>query len=435
MTTNRPLRVFLCHSSADKPTVRELYQKLRAEPWIQPWLDEEDIFPGDDWNLEIQKAIRETDAIIVCLSKGSITKEGYVQREIKTALDYSDEKPERTVYIIPVRLEECTPPERLSKWQYADYFEGQRERGFERLLISLRRRAELLDILQSNDMTIDDIAMEWLDKNKTGRATMYASDNRGKPTVSALADKLTLSNGMDLMRVPAGKFIMGSNNGNEDEKPQHTVDISYDYWMARFPVTNELYNSFAKSIGIKHPVSRWEQKKNHPVVGINWDNAMAYCQWLNSLLKVELPSNLVLRLPTEAEWEKAARGTDGREYPWKGRFDKDKCNAYLNNRVLDFINLFKGNTTPVNKYSPYGDSPYDCADMAGNVWEWTHSIKKEYPYDVNDGREDEKTLARRVLRGGSFSDYEGNARCASRDGNDYFSNCVGFRVVASPTSF
>ncbi|HNM38088.1 MAG TPA: toll/interleukin-1 receptor domain-containing protein, partial [Anaerolineales bacterium] len=98
MTTNRPLRVFLCHSSADKPAVRELYQKLRAEPWISPWLDEEDIFPGMDWNLEIQKAIRETDAILVCLSKSSITKEGYVQREIKTALDYADEKPDGTVY-------------------------------------------------------------------------------------------------------------------------------------------------------------------------------------------------------------------------------------------------------------------------------------------------------------------------------------------------
>ncbi|MBK9926154.1 MAG: toll/interleukin-1 receptor domain-containing protein [Anaerolineales bacterium] len=146
MTTNRPLKVFLCHSSNDKPAVRELYQRLRVEPWIQPWLDEEELFPGMDWNIEIEKAIEETDVIIVCLSKGSTTKEGYVQREIRTALDYADYKPEGTLYIIPVRLEECEPPRRLRAWQYADYFEGQRERAFERLLVSLRRRADSLGI-------------------------------------------------------------------------------------------------------------------------------------------------------------------------------------------------------------------------------------------------------------------------------------------------
>lgn len=149
MTTNRPLRVFLCHSSADKPAVRELYQKLRAEPWIQPWLDEEELFPGMDWNLEIEKAIEATDVILVCLSNSSITKEGYVQREIRIALDYADYKPDGTLFIIPVRLEECTPPKRLSRWQYADYFEGQRGRAFERLLISMKRYSEKIR-LQEN---------------------------------------------------------------------------------------------------------------------------------------------------------------------------------------------------------------------------------------------------------------------------------------------
>ncbi len=142
--TNRPLRVFLCHSSNDKPAVRELYQKLRAEPWIEPWLDEEELYPGQDWNMEIEKAVEAADAIIVCLTKNSINKEGYVQKEITKALDYSDYKPEGTVFIIPVRLEECKPPSRLSKWQYADYFEGQREEALKRLLSSLKKRGESL---------------------------------------------------------------------------------------------------------------------------------------------------------------------------------------------------------------------------------------------------------------------------------------------------
>jgi len=146
MTTNRPLRVFLCHSFSDKPAVRELYNKLRAEAWLQPWLDEEELYPGQDWNLEIEKAIKATDAIIVCLSQGSITKEGYVQKEIRTALDYSDYKPENEIFIIPVRLEECTPPSRLSKWQYEDFFDEKRERGLERLFVSLKRRANSLNL-------------------------------------------------------------------------------------------------------------------------------------------------------------------------------------------------------------------------------------------------------------------------------------------------
>ena len=155
-TTDRPLRVFLCHSSNDKPAVRELYQKLCAEVWIQPWLDEEELYPGQDWDLEIQKAIKETDAIIVCISKSSTTKEGYVQKEIKKALDYSDEKLEGAVFIIPVRLEECKPPERLSKWQYADYFEGQRERGIQRLLVSLSKRASSLGINSSFSEAVEE---------------------------------------------------------------------------------------------------------------------------------------------------------------------------------------------------------------------------------------------------------------------------------------
>jgi hypothetical protein len=146
MTTNRPLRVFLCHSSNDKPAVRELYQKLRAEPWIQPWLDEEELYPGQDWNMEIEKAVEAADAIIVCLSKGSITKEGYVQRELRIVLDFADYKPEGTIYILPVRLEECEPPRRLRAWQYADYFEGQRDKAFQRLSISLSKRANSLGI-------------------------------------------------------------------------------------------------------------------------------------------------------------------------------------------------------------------------------------------------------------------------------------------------
>lgn len=144
MTTNRPLRVFLCHSSNDKPAVRELYQKLRAESWIQPWLDEEELFPGMDWETEIEKAVEASDVVIVFLSNNSINKRGFVQKELRYALDIALEMPEETIFIIPLRLEECTPPRSLRDWQFADYFKGQSEKGVERLLVSLKLRADNL---------------------------------------------------------------------------------------------------------------------------------------------------------------------------------------------------------------------------------------------------------------------------------------------------
>lgn len=287
MTTNRPLRVFLCHSSNDKPAVRELYQKLRAESWIEPWLDEEELYPGQDWNLEIEKAVEAADAIIVCLSKGSITKEGYVQRELRIVLDYADYKPEGTLYIMPVRLEECDPPRRLRPWQYADYFAGERERGLQRLLVSLQRRANSLNLKYEKfisgkgkeDILAKDefIHNEQLNNKMQVRARLVReSTDAARKKQSVLKtmiqpSKITLSNSMEFMCVPAGTFLMGSTKENksayDDERPQHTVDIPYDYWMARYPVTNELY--YVKSQGINHPVSGWEKKKDHPVLSVS----------------------------------------------------------------------------------------------------------------------------------------------------------------------
>jgi formylglycine-generating enzyme required for sulfatase activity len=152
---------------------------------------------------------------------------------------------------------------------------------------------------------------------------------------------------------------------------------------------------------------------------------MNYCRWLDGLLKGQLPLGYTMRLPTEAEWEKAARGTDGRTWPWGDTFDKDKCNSSESDR---------GSTTPVGLYSPRGDSPYGCADMAGNVCEWTHSRYKLYPYRAGDGREFEKVSIARVLRGGSFNRYRWSVRCAYRDWGDlnFIDWDRGFRVAVSP---
>lgn len=134
----RRLTVFLCHSSGDKPKIRELYKRLRNDGFA-PWLDEEELVPGQDWNHEITKAVRSSHVVVVCLSTSSAAKTGYVQKEIKYALDIADEQPEGTIFLIPLKLEEREVPSRLQRWQWVKLFE---ESGYERLLRALKLRQE-----------------------------------------------------------------------------------------------------------------------------------------------------------------------------------------------------------------------------------------------------------------------------------------------------
>lgn len=138
----RPLRVFLCHSSSDKAAVRDLSGRLRVEG-VDSWFDEEKLLPGQDWKQEISKSLRTSDAVIVCLTSRSTGTAGYLHRELKEALDLSDEQPEGTLFLIPVRLEACDVPERLRRWQWVDLFE---EGGYTRLRDALRMRSDQLGL-------------------------------------------------------------------------------------------------------------------------------------------------------------------------------------------------------------------------------------------------------------------------------------------------
>jgi hypothetical protein len=120
--TINSIKVFICHSSEDKALVRDFCQRLRADG-VDYWLDEEQILPGQDWQNEIHKAIHKSQAVIVCLTRNSINKVGYVQKEIKSAIDFADEHPEGHIFVIPVRFEECAIPVRLNRWQWVNYYE------------------------------------------------------------------------------------------------------------------------------------------------------------------------------------------------------------------------------------------------------------------------------------------------------------------------
>lgn len=226
----------------------------------------------------------------------------------------------------------------------------------------------------------------------------------------------------DVVFVPAGEFTMGSEDGAQDERPVVQIPVA-GFHIAVHPVTNAQYAEFVRA-GAGKPPAHWkgetvpEGLADHPVVNVSWHDAVAYCAWRSE------ESGRLHRLPTEAEWEKAARGSDGRTWPWGNEFDANKCNTLEGGR---------GSTSAVTQF-PEGQSPYGCLDMAGNVWEWTSSLSKPYPYRADDGREDPSAEGRRRLRGGAWSTGADYARSASRyDFSPAYADLyVGFRCVVGP---
>jgi formylglycine-generating enzyme required for sulfatase activity len=195
----------------------------------------------------------------------------------------------------------------------------------------------------------------------------------------------------------------------------------------------EFMEESGHAIDDKISFERSNTSQDHPVVKVNWHEALAYAEQYG------------FGLPSEAEEEKAARGTDGRKYPWGNEWRQGFANTaeYWSSGGRRFLRWERehGETTPVGQFSPQGDSPYGCVDMTGNVWEWMRSLWGEdfksqarvYPYDSSDGRENLKAPAQvlRVLRGGSFFNGSWDARCAFRYWFEpgFRSVNIGFRVV------
>jgi hypothetical protein len=142
-SSERRLKVFLCHASEDKPRVRRLHQRLCKVANLDAWLDDINLLPGQDWDQKIQSAIRASNVVIICLSRNSIAKEGYVQKEMREALEVAKEKPPGTIYILPARIDDCEVPPHFRKFQYATVFT---KKGYAKLEHALRARAELLGI-------------------------------------------------------------------------------------------------------------------------------------------------------------------------------------------------------------------------------------------------------------------------------------------------
>ncbi len=267
------------------------------------------------------------------------------------------------------------------------------------------------------------------------------------PAPQTIKLRIWEADGAEMVFVPAGEFVMGSEELGDDERPVHRVYLD-GFWIDRYEVTNERFARFVAATGYQTEAEErewgwvwkgpeWEKveradwrhprgpdssiepfghaqdkgKMEHPVVLVSWNDADAYCRWVGK------------RLPSEAQWEKAARGTDGRRYAWGDEFDSARANTKESER---------GDTTLVGNFSPLGDSPYGASDMTGNVWEWVadwygSDYYSQAPFFANPTGP--MTGTYKVLRGGSWPFDEVYARTAFRYSvrPDYTYDFAGFR--------
>ena len=255
---------------------------------------------------------------------------------------------------------------------------------------------------------------------------------------SAISQTQTTTVGTDTFKtmalIAAGDFVMGSNNGPDDEKPEHRVFVK-SFLIDVLPVSNADFAKFLNARGLKNHLgesfyddddrdarihqqhSLWQADRGyatHPVNEVSWVGARDYCTWLNK------------RLPTEAEWEKAARGTDGRKYPW-GNSKPD------HNRAL--YGAAYNSSAPVDAF-PEGASPYGVLDLSGNQWEWVASAYRPYPYSADDGRENQTPGPIRSTRGGGHDSSEDELTTTQRGRNlsrnpKAGHHNIGFRCASS----
>ncbi len=419
--------IFLSYAHEDIEIAKRLYRDLSAEG-LTLWFDQESLLPGQKWKVEIKNAIENSDYFIALLSPHSISKRGYVQKELHDALEILEQCPESDIFIIPVRVKECRPSHhKLHELQWVDLFPFY-SNGLRRILQVVRPQAQTFDNidskasqtwedLTSNDSTRIEAAVGQIgDQQKGGyakRLLAIISDQRTNDlqtciaagnAIEMLGDPRLDTLEMEMIQIPEGTFTMGTE-GDGDESPRHDVYLNA-FEIAKYPLTNIQYKAFLNANPDHREPKGWNKrtspagKANHPVVNISWKDAQAYAEWLSK------QRGKHYRLPTEAEWEKAARGTDGRTYPWGNEFDPRKCNT---------IEGGPGDTTPVGIY-PEGASLYGVADMAGNIWEWCEDRYSSKYYEKSENRNPNGPNKgdKRVVRGGACRASQGDARCVVR---------------------
>ena len=457
--------VFISYSSKDKPIADGVCANLESAG-IRCWIAPRDIAPGDDWPTAITRAISQSRIMVLVFSAHSNSSED-VSRELFLAANSK-------LVIIPFKIENIEPePGKqyyLARTHWLDAINPPTKEQIRTLidcvkaLLPVREPPAVFEVQSTTPPPIDKRTSgneppqpplpELAPRKKPAwlrylwiAATLIllgligwvippfvmhtfptlrlapgietagtAITSKAISTAPALSQKEITRNGAEMMLVPAGIFIMGSDGIRADEKPQHKVSLNA-FYIDKYEVTNALYEVCVQAGGCSLPGDTTSydnsQFANHPVVAVDWNQARTYCEWRST------------RLPSEAEWEYAARGTDGRTYPWGEGFSCEKAN----------YSLCTGGTTPVGSYE-VGKSPFGVYDMAGNVSEWVNDWFSETYYQSSPSSNPlgPDTGQYRVQRGGAWANAaDGAARSANRGGNDpnHWDALVGFRCALS----
>ncbi|TRU33571.1 MAG: TIR domain-containing protein [Microcystis aeruginosa Ma_MB_F_20061100_S20] len=446
------IQIFLAHASEDKPAVLALHERLKQAGY-KPWLDKKDLIPGQNWRSVIPKAIADSQLFIACLSQRSIAKQGFVQPEFKMALNQYADRPPNSIYLIPLRLDECDIPDlrqeeyglNLRDLHWLDYWE---EDGFEQLERAITYQFKLepeepKQLLSVFNFEIVRVNAKGEQINKESKQSQYFREDLGKGIT------------LEMVAIPGGTFLMGTEDeeierlvkkfnweGFRRERPQHEVTVP-PFFMGKYPITQAQWKAIASRTDLKVDPSAslrvdldlkpayfkdGSDSDRRPVEQVNWYDAIEFCARLSKLTGREY------RLPSEAEWEYACRAGTTTPFYFGETITGELANYNASNTYADEPNgEYRSETTPVGQFPP---NAFGLYDMHGNVREWCadtwHDNYDGAPTDgsvwIENGNNN-----RSPLRGGSWGYNPTYCRSAIR--YDYYFrrvnriNNYGFRVV------
>ena len=440
------IQIFLAHASEDKPAVLALYNRLKQAGY-KPWLDKKDLIPGQIWRDEIPKAIKASQIFLACLSGKSANKQGYIQRELRIALDTLGEMLPGTIFFIPMRLEECEIPDlrmsevglNLRDIHRLDYWE---EDGFEQLERAIGYQFKLepeepKQLLSVFNFEIVRVNAKGEQIKKESKQSQYFREDLG--------NDITL----EMVAIPGGTFLMGTEDeeierlvkkfnweGFRRERPQHEVTVP-PFFMGKYPITQAQWKAIASRTDLKvkqdldfNPAYFKDRPDSdrRPVEQVNWYDAIEFCARLSKLTVREY------RLPSEAEWEYACRAGTTTPFYFGETITGELANYNASNTYADEPNgEYRNETTPVGQVPP---NAFGLYDMYGNVGEWCadtwHDNYDGAPTDgsawIENGDDN-----RSPLRGGAWYTFPYRCRSAHRsiEDRDSFNSSLGFRVVCS----
>ena len=383
------IQIFLAHASEDKPAVLALYDRLKQAGY-KPWLDKKDLIPGQIWRDEIPKAIKASQIFLACLSAKSANKQGYIQRELRIALDTLGEMLPGTIFFIPMRLEECEIPDlrsaevslNLRDIHRLDYWE---EDGFEQLERAIGYQFKLepeepKQLLSVFNFEVVRVNAKGEQIRKESKQSQYFSQDLG--------NDITL----EMVAIPGGTFLMGTEDkeierlvkkfGWEEswEKPQHEVAVP-PFFMGKYPITQAQWKAIAATakidIDLETNPSLFKGDEL-PVERVNWYEATEFCKRLSRETKREY------RLPSEAEWEYACRAGTTTPFYFGETITGELANYDASETYAEEAKgEYREETTPVGQFPP---NAFGLYDMHGNVWEWcADTLHDNYDGAPRDG--------------------------------------------------